>query len=906
MRKRFVSYAQNFEDVILWRALKGQRPGVYIDIGAQDPIVDSVSLAFHERGWSGIHVEPSGHYATRLRESRPNDVVLQAAVGDVAGVRDYFEIANTGISTLDPEIAEGHRRRGFTVVRSASPVVTLDSVLELANEREVHWMKVDVEGFEHKVLRGWKKSPIRPWVVLLESCLPLSQEPTHEQWEPLLLAKGYRFAYFDGLNRFYVAKDRTELLPSFEAPPNVYDEFELCGTANSTFHLHVRESAEREIASLREALDVKECQATQSIRSVHERAEREAALATVLRRGLEDALALAQQRVKEATESAASSESRNAQVNAELRDRLEGALTSIANLERKLGEDAVLSRDRLEAQLAQYRLLFDAEIERLRSDSARREARLIEQHEAANAQLIEHIRRGSDREARTAEEFHELKAWADTALRQHAETIATKASKILQELNEQGSVLAAQSAGERAALETRLAEFRADFESRHASDAESWSSLLRLLEALEEGLRESVASISTDLRSRSNQAEAELLARDESNREALNAVAEALNRQIESGRRDHERSIEALAGEIRRSSTDLDVGLRGALERQLAQQREVARDVERRLGDCIDSAAQRLRDANYGANARLAEDLAAARLQIAELCESIEDLQVPVWKRMLRLLRPARRNSAKPFVNAATHESSPTTSKTDVLPASSAVEEIDSSRDAVEPTTVEPSYSTHLASQNRTSRQESLFMNQLDMNENNALATLMTMYDESFVLGAYRLVLQRAPDEGGLKYYLARVRGGTARERIIYELAASEEGRRKSSNVPEVSRFLEHFESRQPSRVASALRRVKPPAADPLDQRFNALENLVFRLVAQQEGRLNALHASLMSIESTVERVARAVEQQESPLERNTVARSNPVEVERVSKCFASERRLVETFRARVADALPR
>ena len=61
------SYAQNFEDVILWRALKDVDRGFYVDIGAQDPITDSVSLCFYEAGWRGVHVEPSPHFAARIR-----------------------------------------------------------------------------------------------------------------------------------------------------------------------------------------------------------------------------------------------------------------------------------------------------------------------------------------------------------------------------------------------------------------------------------------------------------------------------------------------------------------------------------------------------------------------------------------------------------------------------------------------------------------------------------------------------------------------------------------------------------------------------------------------------------------------------------------------------------------------
>ena len=42
-----VSYAQNFEDVILLRALRQVERGFYIDIGAQDPVHYSVTKMFY-------------------------------------------------------------------------------------------------------------------------------------------------------------------------------------------------------------------------------------------------------------------------------------------------------------------------------------------------------------------------------------------------------------------------------------------------------------------------------------------------------------------------------------------------------------------------------------------------------------------------------------------------------------------------------------------------------------------------------------------------------------------------------------------------------------------------------------------------------------------------------------------
>ena len=74
----FVSYAQNFEDVLLWRALHSVERGFYIDAGAWHPDTDSVTRAFHDRGWHGINVEPSAEGFQRLEAARPR--LIEAVV----------------------------------------------------------------------------------------------------------------------------------------------------------------------------------------------------------------------------------------------------------------------------------------------------------------------------------------------------------------------------------------------------------------------------------------------------------------------------------------------------------------------------------------------------------------------------------------------------------------------------------------------------------------------------------------------------------------------------------------------------------------------------------------------------------------------------------------------------------
>jgi FkbM family methyltransferase len=221
----FVSYAQNCEDVMLWRALKHVTPGFYVDIGAHDPIVDSVSLAFYERGWRGVHVEPTQQYSDRLRAARPDEPVLQVAIGAAPGNATLFAFHDTGLSTCDVDIAQGHVATGRECTRVVVPVITLDALFEQFGARDIHWLKIDVEGTERSVLEGWAASPSRPWIVLVESTAPLAQTHSHEKWEALLLQKEYRFVYFDGVNRYYVSPEHAELASAFSAPPNFFDDF---------------------------------------------------------------------------------------------------------------------------------------------------------------------------------------------------------------------------------------------------------------------------------------------------------------------------------------------------------------------------------------------------------------------------------------------------------------------------------------------------------------------------------------------------------------------------------------------------------------------------------------------------------------------------------------------------------
>jgi FkbM family methyltransferase len=215
-----ISYGQSGEDVRLRRIFPGDS-GFYIDVGANDPAIDSVTKHFYDRGWSGINVEPIPALYERLRAERPRDVNLNVGLSDREGRLAFYESAEKpGWSTFSPELAEAYRGRGLVLRERVVPVSTLASLCERYAHHPIDFLKIDVEGLEAEVLAGADWGRWAPRVVLVEDAWP-------HRWEHLLLSAGYVLATADGTNRFYVREDQRSLIPALVEPPGPGDDYVL-------------------------------------------------------------------------------------------------------------------------------------------------------------------------------------------------------------------------------------------------------------------------------------------------------------------------------------------------------------------------------------------------------------------------------------------------------------------------------------------------------------------------------------------------------------------------------------------------------------------------------------------------------------------------------------------------------
>jgi FkbM family methyltransferase len=219
-----LSYAQCLEDFHLDLVVGDRRSGFYVDVGGGHPVADNVSFHFYLKGWRGIVVEPQENLARLYASLRPRDIVLDHLVGRSEGEVAFHKVDRLhGFSTIVEANAIGAGNFGARYVTEQKRIRPLHAVLDDVGAPKVDFLKIDVEGAEADVLEGMDWTRHRPSVLCIEAIQPGSGGEAFAHWEPILTGVGYRFAFFDGINRFYVPGEESALLDRFPKSPTPWN-----------------------------------------------------------------------------------------------------------------------------------------------------------------------------------------------------------------------------------------------------------------------------------------------------------------------------------------------------------------------------------------------------------------------------------------------------------------------------------------------------------------------------------------------------------------------------------------------------------------------------------------------------------------------------------------------------------
>jgi FkbM family methyltransferase len=169
--------------------------GVFVDVGANDPVIDSQSYHLEQKGWNGLLIEPLPLCCEKLRQNRKAKVI-QVACSSIENHNKLLPLTVSGVySTLESKTIVPAKNSELINVLTQ----TLDSVLSENNITPgFELLSIDVEGHEIELFKCFNLQHWKPKLILLEDHVI-----NHLKHNYMLL-NGYQFLLRTGLNSWYV------------------------------------------------------------------------------------------------------------------------------------------------------------------------------------------------------------------------------------------------------------------------------------------------------------------------------------------------------------------------------------------------------------------------------------------------------------------------------------------------------------------------------------------------------------------------------------------------------------------------------------------------------------------------------------------------------------------------------
>ena len=179
--------------------------GVFLDVGAFEPIRISNSYHFEKNNWDVYCFEANTNGIPLLKQHRKN--VFNYAIYDTNKDEVEFNVVESngwtaGFSAIElsEEISNIFKCNTKKITQIRVPQKTLNTILEteLSHITNIDILKIDIEGGELKCLKGLDFTRYRPKLILLENITNDKKIEAH------LIANGYKLDKHVSYNQFYI------------------------------------------------------------------------------------------------------------------------------------------------------------------------------------------------------------------------------------------------------------------------------------------------------------------------------------------------------------------------------------------------------------------------------------------------------------------------------------------------------------------------------------------------------------------------------------------------------------------------------------------------------------------------------------------------------------------------------
>jgi FkbM family methyltransferase len=172
------SYSQEGEDIILSRYLDNVDKGFYIDIGSHHPKRLSNTYYFYKRGWNGINIDPMPGSMKAFNRYRKRDINLEIGISNTSEELNYYIFNEKALNTFSEKNAKIWSEKPPYKIKNIikSKTAQLKDIIEQYKKtnQKIHFMSIDVEGYENQVIDSNDWERYRPLFVLLEDHLAVN------------------------------------------------------------------------------------------------------------------------------------------------------------------------------------------------------------------------------------------------------------------------------------------------------------------------------------------------------------------------------------------------------------------------------------------------------------------------------------------------------------------------------------------------------------------------------------------------------------------------------------------------------------------------------------------------------------------------------------------------------------
>ena len=159
------TYSQCGEDSFITKFFEKQKKGIYLDVGAFNPIKYSNTYLLYKMGWNGTNVDLNQTSIDLFNIVRPNDRNICAAISDK---EEKVKVSIENIfSPLNTISLNRSKKLNSKSIKKNSYYIKSKKINKIVKNR-FDFLNIDVEGFDIKVLKSIKLNFYKPKLICIE------------------------------------------------------------------------------------------------------------------------------------------------------------------------------------------------------------------------------------------------------------------------------------------------------------------------------------------------------------------------------------------------------------------------------------------------------------------------------------------------------------------------------------------------------------------------------------------------------------------------------------------------------------------------------------------------------------------------------------------------------------------